>query len=170
MNRIKIARKQKGLTMKQLGDMFSVAESTVSNWENENRKPDVDILNRMAEYFHVSVDFLIGRKFEMTVPVQKWHRSLQEDYAKADEYTKIFMQYKHGGPIFSSDLSALGLAPAFTDEERALGLSDSHPIVLSDDDRELINLFAEAEEKLGKAYVQGVKQMVRIAIDTKEQP
>lgn len=65
---------------------------------------------------------------------------------------------------------ALGLAPTFTEEERALGLSDSHLIALSDDDRELINLFAEAEEKLGKAYVRGVKQMVRLAIDTKGQP
>ena len=65
---------------------------------------------------------------------------------------------------------ALGLAPAFTDEERALDLNDNHPIALSDDDRELINLFAEAEEKLGKAYVRGVKQMVRLAIDTKGQP
>ena len=65
---------------------------------------------------------------------------------------------------------ALGLAPTFTEEERALGVSDSHLIALSDDDRELINLFAEAEEKLGKAYVRGVKQMVRIAIDTKGQP
>ena len=65
---------------------------------------------------------------------------------------------------------ALGLAPTFTEEERALGLSENHPIALSDDDRELINLFAEAEEKLGKAYVRGVKQMVRLAIDTKGQP
>ena len=65
---------------------------------------------------------------------------------------------------------ALGLAPTFTEEERALGLSNNHPIALSDNDRELINLFAEAEEKLGKAYVRGVKQMVRLAIDTKGQP
>lgn len=65
---------------------------------------------------------------------------------------------------------ALGLAPTFTDEERALGLSDTHLIALSDNDRELINLFAEAEEKLGQSYVRGVKQMVRIAIDTKGQP
>ena len=65
---------------------------------------------------------------------------------------------------------ALGLAPTFTDEERALGLSDNHLIALSDEDRELINLFAEAEEKFGKAYVRGVKQMVRIAIDTNGKP
>lgn len=65
---------------------------------------------------------------------------------------------------------ALGLEPTFTDEERALGLSDNHLIALSDEDRELINLFAEAEETLGKAYVRGVKQMVRIAIDTNGKP
>lgn len=63
---------------------------------------------------------------------------------------------------------ALGIT-SFTDEERALGLSDSHLITLSDEDRELINLFAEAEETLGKPYVRGVKQMVRLAIDAKGQ-
>jgi transcriptional regulator with XRE-family HTH domain len=64
---------------------------------------------------------------------------------------------------------ALGLAPTITDEDRALGVSESNLIALSDNDRELIHLFAEAEEKLGGAYVRGVKQMVRIAIDTKGQ-
>ena len=65
---------------------------------------------------------------------------------------------------------ALGLAPTFTDEERALGLSDNHLIALSDDDRELINLFAEAEDELGKAYVKAIKQMVRLQINTKGKP
>ena len=49
-------------------------------------------------------------------------------------------------------------------------MSDDHPIALSDDDRELINLFAEAEEKLGKSYVKAIKQMVQLQIDSKEKP
>lgn len=65
---------------------------------------------------------------------------------------------------------ALGLAPTFTEEERALGLSENHLIALSDDDRELIHLFAEAEDELGKAYVKAVKQMVRLQIDSKDKP
>lgn len=65
---------------------------------------------------------------------------------------------------------ALGLVPTFTEEERALGLSDSHAVVLSDSDRELIHLFSEAEEKLGLNYVKGIKQMIRLAIDSKERP
>ena len=65
---------------------------------------------------------------------------------------------------------ALGLAPTFTDEERALELSENHLIALSDDDRELINLFAEAEEKLGKNYTNAIKQMVRLQMNSKDKP
>ena len=89
--------------MKQLADILGVAESTVSNWENENREPDINTLNKMAEYFNVSVDFLIGREFEISIPVKKWHYTLQEDYAKAKDFDKIFMEYKHGGAFFPSD-------------------------------------------------------------------
>jgi transcriptional regulator with XRE-family HTH domain len=149
--------------MKQLGSAIGAAESTVSHWETNQRDPDIETLNKLSEYFNVSIDFLIGRPYKLTIPVNKWHKSLQDDYEKAKDYEKVFMEYKYGGAQFAT----LGIAPAFTDEERALGLSENHPIALSDDDRELINLFAEAEEKLGTAYVRGVKQMVRVTIDTK---
>ncbi len=56
----------------------------------------------------------------------------------------------------------------FTDKDRALGVVDNSPIALSKEERELIHLFDEAEEKLGKDYVRGVKQLVRITIDTKK--
>ncbi len=57
---------------------------------------------------------------------------------------------------------------SFTPKERALGVVDNAPIPLSDKDKELIHLFDEAEEKLGADYVQGVKQMVRLAINLKK--
>ncbi len=60
---------------------------------------------------------------------------------------------------------ALGIAPTFSDEERALGLSDNHAIVLSDKDRELIHLYAEAEETLGKEKTNAHKQILRIMIE-----
>ncbi len=60
---------------------------------------------------------------------------------------------------------ALGIAPTFTDEERALGIQSNHAIVLSDKDRELIHLFDKAEKKLGENYVNSIKQMVQLAIE-----
>ncbi|PFY08596.1 helix-turn-helix domain-containing protein [Bacillus toyonensis] len=55
-------RKQNNLTMKELGKKLNLAESTISGYENGNRKPDYDTLNRFADFFEVSTDYLLGRK------------------------------------------------------------------------------------------------------------
>jgi transcriptional regulator with XRE-family HTH domain len=62
---------------------------------------------------------------------------------------------------------ALGLAPTFTDEERALGLSDNHAVVLSDKDRQRLNALARAEEILGVEFVDAQIKLLEIAADTK---
>jgi transcriptional regulator with XRE-family HTH domain len=59
--RLRALRKENNLTMKQLGDKLSLAESTISGYENSNRKPDMDILRRFADFFDVSTDYLLGR-------------------------------------------------------------------------------------------------------------
>lgn len=63
---------------------------------------------------------------------------------------------------------ALGLAPTFTDEERALGLSDSHAVVLSDKDRDRLNALARAEEVLGVEFVDAQIRLLEIATEAKE--
>ena len=40
-NRIRELRKERKLTMKQLGDALGLAESTISQYENEKRIPDI---------------------------------------------------------------------------------------------------------------------------------
>lgn len=62
--RIRSLRKSRKLTMKQLGDVFNLAESTISGYENETRKPDIEILNKLADYFDVNVDYILGRTDE----------------------------------------------------------------------------------------------------------
>ena len=63
---------------------------------------------------------------------------------------------------------ALGLAPTFTDEERALGLSDTHAVVLSDKDRDRLNALARAEEVLGVEFVDAQIRLLEIATEAKE--
>jgi transcriptional regulator with XRE-family HTH domain len=60
--RIRQLRKSQGWTMKQLGLQMKLAESTISGYENENRRPDLDVLFRFATLFEVSIDFLVGRQ------------------------------------------------------------------------------------------------------------
>ena len=61
MNRIRELRKKKNLTMKDLGDAIGVAESTVSLYETGKRQPDQETLLLLANFFHVSLDYLVGR-------------------------------------------------------------------------------------------------------------
>ncbi|WP_242691049.1 helix-turn-helix domain-containing protein [Cytobacillus praedii] len=56
-NRIKSLRKTKKLTQKEFGDIFKLGESTISMYERDERKPDYEILQKIADYFEVTTDF-----------------------------------------------------------------------------------------------------------------
>ena len=58
---LKNLRRSAGLTMEQLGQKLGVSKQTVSNWENDNIMPSIDMLIRIADFFHVSTDYLLGR-------------------------------------------------------------------------------------------------------------
>lgn len=59
--RIRALRKERKLTMKEFGKKFNLAESTISGYENETRKPDLQIINKFSDYFGVNADYLLGR-------------------------------------------------------------------------------------------------------------
>lgn len=59
MNRIREARKAKNLTMKALGNMIGVAESTVSMYETGKREPDHETLIKISQALDVSTDYLL---------------------------------------------------------------------------------------------------------------
>lgn len=59
---IKIARIQKRMSQKQLGEMLGVTYQTVSRWENGAMLPTTENLIKLSDILGVSTDFLLGRK------------------------------------------------------------------------------------------------------------
>ncbi|SCH32698.1 HTH-type transcriptional regulator immR [uncultured Ruminococcus sp.] len=59
-NRIRELRKQHKMTMKELGAVVGLAESTISQYETGKRQPDNETLLKLGEYFNTSVDYLLG--------------------------------------------------------------------------------------------------------------
>ena len=57
---IKALRKTKGLTQDELAIRLNVVRQTVSKWEKGLSVPDVEMLQRIAEVFEVSVSQLLG--------------------------------------------------------------------------------------------------------------
>ncbi len=59
--RIKQLRTERNLTQVGLAKGLSVSKQAVSNWENDNIQPSIDMLVKIADYFSVSTDYLLGR-------------------------------------------------------------------------------------------------------------
>ena len=58
---IKKLRKARNISQVELANALFVSKQSVSNWENDNIMPSVDMLIKIADYFGVSTDYLLGR-------------------------------------------------------------------------------------------------------------
>lgn len=60
LQNLKLLREKNGITQERLGDAIGVSQQSINKYENHNIEPDISTLIAMADYFHTSVDFLIG--------------------------------------------------------------------------------------------------------------
>ncbi|AXQ19272.1 XRE family transcriptional regulator [Lactobacillus johnsonii] len=59
-NRIKELRKDKKLTLVELSKKVQIPNNTLSQYENEKRKPKLETWQALANFFNVSVEYLKG--------------------------------------------------------------------------------------------------------------
>lgn len=62
--RLQELRKKRGISQQQLANRLRVSRSTVAMWESHKNSPDPNALISLADFFDVSVDYLLGRDFE----------------------------------------------------------------------------------------------------------
>lgn len=58
-DRIKELRKVFGVSQVELAKALNVSKQCVSNWENDNVLPSIDMLVKLAKYFNVTTDYLL---------------------------------------------------------------------------------------------------------------
>lgn len=61
MEKLKQLRKEKGLTQEEIANIIGVSKNTVSRYELGSREPDFETLNKLAEIFSCTTDYLLGR-------------------------------------------------------------------------------------------------------------
>lgn len=59
---LRMIRKQKRYSQLKVAMELSISREALSYYENGKRSPDIQMLRRLSEYFHVSIDFLINGK------------------------------------------------------------------------------------------------------------
>ena len=59
--RLKELRVETGATQKQVADFIGCSSRVYSRYEREVREPDIDTLCKLADYFNVTVDYIVCR-------------------------------------------------------------------------------------------------------------
>ena len=77
--RIKNLREENGLSQKELAQNLHISPSTLCQYESGDRVPSDNIKAKIADYFHVSIDFLFGRD-------GKNYKEITPDENNSEEY------------------------------------------------------------------------------------
>lgn len=77
-DRLKELRKGKNLTQEEIGEICQVAKQTISNWENNITQPPFEIVNKLAQYFGVSVEYLLNFNQDDLDKIEKLKQALKE--------------------------------------------------------------------------------------------
>lgn len=96
MNRIKELRNEKGITQADLAKILKISDRAVGYYENGDREPDYTTLLKIAEYFDVSIDYLLGRvevrKDTTSAPADKEFVAFYEGYKDLDDADKEILK------------------------------------------------------------------------------
>lgn len=83
--RLKQLRDEKGMSQEELAAILNVTQQTVNNYENNKREPKQEMLCKIAEYFSVSIDWLV-RGNKLTIPDDPkyagYTATLEDEYAR----------------------------------------------------------------------------------------
>lgn len=60
MENLSKLRKERGLTTQQVGEALKIAKGTLNHWETGRCEPNISMLKKLADFFCVSIDYLVG--------------------------------------------------------------------------------------------------------------
>jgi len=83
----KIAKLRNGrcLTQEELASKVGITRSALSHYENNRREPDYETIRKIADFFHVTIDYLMGRSDDDSRAVDSDVRELLNRLELSDE-------------------------------------------------------------------------------------
>lgn len=89
MKRIKELRTEKKLTQAELGEKINSTQRQVSKWELGAIEPNITDLQKLADFFGCTVDYLIGREEEDGVVIVSGNELSKDESALIDKLRRL---------------------------------------------------------------------------------
>lgn len=92
---LRYLREQKGLSQRECAEIFGLSGSAIAMWEQDQRKPDIEMIVRLAEYFDVSLDELVLKDLKPPIPLYALNlRYLREKQELTQQNMADFLGYR----------------------------------------------------------------------------
>lgn len=175
--RLKALRKESNMTQIEFAKKFNIANGTVGNWESGNRQPDYATLQKIADYFNVSVGYLLGNYFdtnEISCARQTVKKLVEErEVSISDIENKLgvnyatFRSWYNGSGDYFNEATNLakvaelyGVSVAYLLGEET-DIKKSPSVEITEGEQKLLDLFRRVPED----KQQMVLQMIQIALN-----
>jgi transcriptional regulator with XRE-family HTH domain len=107
---LKKLREVRKIAQKNLAETLGVGISTVAGWERDYRTPDLDMLVKLADFYNVSVDSLLGRQdFDAKVDFDSDRMKYKSDIEKLEDEVIGSIQQALANGALTEDQAKLGL-------------------------------------------------------------
>lgn len=123
MNNLKLLREKAGLTQSEFAEKHGLSQQAISKYENGTREPDLKTLIMFANYYDVTIDYLLGRNITTIsqennntfTPISKEHQILISNFDLLNEQGQQFIletmdfalskpSYKKHNPISQEEI------------------------------------------------------------------
>lgn len=109
-------RQDNGMTQRQLGEILSVTSGTISNYENGVHLPDIEKVIILADYFHVTADYLLGRTSSSVSPEMLQNQIINGKTLAdlIDAFTKLLSNRQQALGLIISDMEIHQMIDAYS--------------------------------------------------------
>lgn len=131
---LKNLRLEKEMTQEELGKILNKTKNNISQYETGKREPDNETLRKIADYFNVSIDYLLGKS------------SVRDPYKSKDNINSSM-------PDIPAKFTDANLAREYVSKHQIFGANGFKPNKMSDDEiLEFANALLEQMELLSYKY------------------
>ncbi len=86
--RLRELRKENEISQDKLAEILNTTKATISRYENDLREPKAEFVQQLADYFHVSVDYLLG-KTDIRTPADEISDAVSDDPELAEFWNEL---------------------------------------------------------------------------------
>lgn len=90
-DRLRRLRKNSGISQEELAKQLHISRQSISKWENNLSSPDIDMLIKLSEIFHISIDEIVANPFLKVKENRVKDMDKQQLYQLLSQYEGYFI-------------------------------------------------------------------------------